>query len=539
MRQGPAAGGRPVGTGTPRSNGWLAVRRRRSRSSAFSVRRLLREVRTVWCALAPHPRDLLALGPLLFYRPTLAGLVLAACRRAGAEALLVDDRGPVSGTAVEDAVWTLAARIRAALLADPGQAPGSMGRSARPKIALHCEGHRGFVAAVAAAGVLGVDLLLLPPSTGALERSAILVRERLATVLTDAEVLVAFDSLDAARPDRTPRAAQLGRPPRTPRPARPGRLHLLTSGTTGTPSTTTRTGVAASQIPTVISLLAALGLRRGEPVLLAPPLAHGHGLSALTAALLTGAPPVLCAGAADDEVLDLARTHAATALLAVPTQLARLADHLREHPAADVPPLRRIAAGSGPLEADLAEEIMGRWGPVLLDFYGSSQAGTATIATARDLRAAPGTVGRAANGVQILVEEAGARPCPPGRTGRVRISSPWRAGNTVDGVVTGDIGHLDTCGRLFLHGRIDDVAVVGGHNVHLATVRDWFARQPGVRSARVRSRRDPEFGTVLTADLTGTGLQAPDLRRRARRELGDAATPRHISVSTSTRRSHR
>lgn len=474
----------------------------------IDLRRFAREGRALLAAMSQRPGDLTAWAPMWRYRATLPALGLAAARRAGAGVVLIDDRGPVSGVELEAAVWDLAARIRGQVQSGPPERA--------PLIALRCGAHRGFLAGVIAGGVLGLDVLLLPTSIGTEQEQRVLRGRPVQLVLTDRQVLSAFQ----ARPPRT-------RPRRPPRPRRPGRLLLLTSGTTGTPQVTSRVGVAGRQLPTVLSLLAALDLRRDEPVLLAPPLAHGHGLSVLAAALIIGAPPVLVHEQRPATWMDLARRHRAGALLAVPAQLAGLIQHLDEQPGTAVAALRRIAAGSAPLPAALAARIIEVWGPVLVDYYGTSEGGTATIATTADLVAAPGTVGRAANGVALTVTDEQGQRCLPGQAGKIGICSPWRAGDSGMLVNTGDVGYLDEDRRLFVLHRDDDVVVVGGHNVHLGEVREWFEAQPDVDAATVHPVPDPVLGTRLEVQITGTA-DTGELLRRARQQLGSAAAPRHV-----------
>lgn len=275
----------------------------------------------------------------------------------------------------------------------------------------------------------------------------------------------------------------------------------------------------------------ALELHRDEPVVVAPSLAHGHGLSVLTAALVVGAPAVLAHGQDGSGLVDLVHAHAAGVLAVVPAQLAAVLDVLEAEVAGGavgvgLPSLRRVATGSAPLSQELVERTRRALGDGLVDFYGSSEVGTATIAAPVDLRDAPGTVGRPAAGVRVEIVGDDGSPVPAGVVGRVRVTSPWRA-VAADGVDVGDLGHLDTEGRLFLDGRLDDVVVVGGHNVSRTRVRDWFADQPGVETVRVDAVEHEDLGHELVVTVTGDA----DLRRlraRARAELGSADAPRKV-----------
>ncbi|TDE97206.1 hypothetical protein EXU48_03050 [Occultella glacieicola] len=493
-------------------------------------------------AMGPRPADLPALGPLLRYGATLPGAALAAARRSRTVPVLVDRLGPLDGDGLALAVEVAAVRLAQAL-----PATGS-----RPRIAVHARDHRGQVATVLAAGALGVDVVLVGPSVGAERLRTIIDRTRPAVIVHDdatAPGLAAAPDPAIRLLDCTPTAAAVpatipASVPATITPSvrlgprwrrrRAGTLHLLTSGTTHTPHPTARPGVRRGQLGTVLSLLAALGLRRGEPVLVTAPLSHGHGLSALSAALVIGAPIVLGHGLPPERWVELIGIHRVGAVLGVPGQLLGLTRALEAH--ANRPPLRRIAAGSAPLPVDLAARIEALYPDALLDFFGTSETGTATIATAADLREAPGTVGRPATGVRLKVGDEDGVDLPDGVVGHLWVRSPWRAADTPGGYLpTGDLGHLDGTGRLFVAGRADDVVVVGGHNVHLGEVREWFQRQHEVTDAVVQAVPDPRLGWVLRVEVSGAELDEETLLGRARDQLGSAAAPRSITRARPAR----
>lgn len=471
---------------------------------------------------------------------TLAGVVLAAARSRPDAVLLVDEDGPVRGAELASAVSAVRQQLSAAI-----------GQDHQRELALCTGSHRGFVAAATAAGVLGLDAVVLPPHAG---------HATLARVLADVDVAVVDPNtagqVRASAPhvqliDCTNSGARSARGSAgsLPRARRTGELRLLTSGTTGTPTVTRRSGAGLGQLPTVLSLMAALGLRRHEPVLLAPSLSHGHGLSVLIAALVVGAPAVLAHGQDGAGLLERLRVHRAGVLAVVPAQLARLLEAVRvdaaqagrRHAGAgsaaapradreDLSFLRRVAAGSARLSPELAAGVWDVLGAEPVDFYGTSEAGTATIATPEDLRETPGTVGRPAAGVRVEIVDRRGRRLPPEVVGRVRVSSPWRASARIDGQLVGDLGHLDRQGRLFLHGRADDVVVVGGHNVSIEEVRAWFATQPGVHHAQVNAIAHHRLGHELEVLVSGDA-DPTELRERARADLGSATAPRRVELT--------
>src|SRR5699024_2572294 len=229
------------------------------------------EVATLVRAARLRPGDLPALSALVApgrstgperpggYGLSLAGVGLWAARRAAAGPVLVDADGPVTGTQLARLVDARAAELHGA-----------------GAVLVHRKDDRHLVATLVAAGVAGVHVVLVGARAGA---------EELATARDQVAQLQRTSARHAEPP--VPRA-RLGRS-RSLRPGRRAPLVVLhSSGTTGRPHPRAQRSVGIGQLPTIVSLTAALGARRGEPMLLAAPLAHGHGLSALAAALTLG-----------------------------------------------------------------------------------------------------------------------------------------------------------------------------------------------------------------------------------------------------------
>ena len=127
------------------------------------------------------------------------------------------------------------------------------------------------------------------------------------------------------------------------------------------------------------------------------------------------------------------------------------------------------------------------------------------------------------------------RPCPPGTIGRVQIRGPGVITEYAEGgpagaidadgwLETGDLGHLDRDGYLFLAGRSDDVINRGGEKIYPREIEEFLLTQPGVRSAVVVAARDDVLGQrpvayVVPAAGPGGPLRIP-LRTRLRARVG-------------------
>src|SRR5699024_8322222 len=255
----------------------------------------------------------------------------------------------------------------------------------------------------------------------------------------------------------------------------------------------------------------------------------GHGLSALAAALTLGAPVLLDASHRSDRGLGLMHEHRARTWVGLPTQLADLLAAAEEHPGAagTLRTLRRIVTGSAPLPAELVSRVGQAAGEVLVNYYGSTEAGTATIARPVDLAAAPATVGQPATGVTVQIRDRAGRLVPAGQVGQVVLRSRWRASGEPPWVHTQDRGRLDGDGRLVLAGRTDDAVLVGGHVVSVAAVTAWLRSRPGVQQVQVHAIGHERLGSVLQARVHTTGSLAT-LHAEARAALGDAAAPRRL-----------
>ena len=194
------------------------------------------------------------------------------------------------------------------------------------------------------------------------------------------------------------------------------------------------------------------------------------------------------------------------------------------------------------MPGELAIEWMDRFGDTVYNLYGSTEVAYATVATPEDLRAAPGTAGRPPRGTVVtpLSTRLGRR-FRRGEVGRIFVGNEmsfegYTGGGgkeAIDGLLSsGDVGHLDSDGRLFIDGRDDEMIVSGGENVFPREVEDLLADHDGVVEVAVIGVEDEEFGQRLKAFVVAAGeaevseeeLQGP--RQGQPRRLQGAARDR-------------
>ena len=436
-----------------------------------------------------------------------SSLCAMTARRVPDQPAVIDEAGTVTYGELQGRVGRLAAALHARFGVGPGDGVGVM-----------CRNHRGFVEAVLAASATGADAVLINTEFPGPQLAQVLGHHKLNCLVHDAEFApavaqsgyrgnritsdgpgdgVCLDGLVESAPD-SPGGARRG-----------GTIVILTSGTTGVPKGAARVPRFRSQSGPLRTLLTRVPFRAGGTILVAPPLFHGMGFAYLNLALFLGAAVVVRRRFDPAAVLaDVAR-HRVNVVIAVPAMLQRLLDvpgSVRS--GLDLSSLRAVLASGAALGADLGTRFLAAFGPCLYNLYGSSETGFGAIATPADLLAAPGTVGYPPAGTGVRVLGPDGQPLAAGAVGRVFLKTGlaftgYVGGGTkevIDGFMsTGDLGHLDAAGRLFIDGRADDMIVSGGEKVFPAEVEAALAAHPDVAEAAVVGVPDAEFGQRLRA----------------------------------------
>lgn len=417
--------------------------------------------------------------------------------------------------------------------------------------------HRGSVTALIAAGKLGARLVIMNTGFAGPQLRDVAEREGVTVLFHDSE----FTSAATALPARVARfetwnddPAAVGGPPSThhliagnstaplPLPAASGGLVLLTSGTTGTPKGALRNRISPLQSA---QLLDRVPLTRGGTVVIATPLFHATGLGQFTFAMSLGKTVVFGRGKFDAEAtLASVAHHRADTLIVVPTMLGRILDLGTEVLARyDVSSLQIVASGGSAISAGLCARTTAAFGDVLYNSYGATEVATVTVATPAELRRAPGTVGRPPVGVRVaLFDRDGRQITEPETTGIIFVANGLSFGGYTDGgdkerrgdmISTGDIGHFDRSGLLFIDGRSDEMIVSGGENVYPAEVENLLADRDDIVDAAVIGVADPDFGARLRAFVVprpGAELDPDEIRRYVKSQLARYKVPRDVVV---------
>jgi fatty-acyl-CoA synthase len=201
----------------------------------------------------------------------------------------------------------------------------------------------------------------------------------------------------------------------------------------------------------------------------------------------------------------------------------------------------RVAVVSGSaLPGGLATRFMDSFGDVLYNLYGSTEVAWVSVASPTDLRAAPATAGRSPRGTVVRLLDGEGEPVAPGTPGRIFVGndllfSGYTGGGTkpvIGGLMaTGDTGHFNDQGLLFVDGRDDDMVVSGGENVFPSEVEDLLLQHPAIAEACVVGVPDEQWGQRLRACVVaapGRALTADEVKAFVRGALAGYKVPRDV-----------
>jgi long-chain acyl-CoA synthetase len=325
---------------------------------------------------------------------------------------------------------------------------------------------------------------------------------------------------------------------------------IYTSGTTGRPKGVRRNApTAEEQRKTDQWRSLAYGVKPGARALLPGPLYHISPNALAVRAARMAELLVLMPRFDAQALLSLIEREQIDTVFMVPTMFARL---LQLPPEArsryDLSSLRHVVHTAAPCPPDLKEQMIDWWGPVIHEFYGSTEAGVLTLATSQDALLKRGTVGRCIPGVELRIYDDDGNILPPGRIGEIygrcdgypdftyHRQPDKRAAVERDGLITsGDVGYLDNDGYLFICDRKRDMVISGGVNIYPAEIESLLHSLPGVHDCAVFGIPDEEFGEALMAvvePLPGASLDPAVLAQALRSHLANYKVPKRIELRT-------
>ncbi|MGV0810863.1 fatty-acid--CoA ligase FadD4 [Mycolicibacterium boenickei] len=328
-----------------------------------------------------------------------------------------------------------------------------------------------------------------------------------------------------------------------------GDLLQYSSGTTGRPKGIKRElpHVPPSETPGMMSALVGFWMQPDSVYLSPAPLYHTAPSVWSMQTHAAGITTVVLEKFDPEGCLDAIQKHKVTQGQFVPvmfTRMLKLPESVRN--SYDMSSLRRVMHAAAPCPVEIKKQMIDWWGPIVDEYYASSEAIGATVIFAEDWLTHPGSVGKPMNGLVHILDEDG-KELPAGEAGEIffeggadfeylndaektassRDSHGWKT--------VGDIGYVDDDGYLYLTDRRHHMIISGGVNIYPQEAENMLVVHPKVMDAAVFGIPDEEMGqsvkgVVQTVDpADATPEFADELLTWLRERLTHYKCPRTIS----------
>ncbi|MCI0548441.1 MAG: AMP-binding protein [Candidatus Rokubacteria bacterium] len=332
-----------------------------------------------------------------------------------------------------------------------------------------------------------------------------------------------------------------------------GAAIVYTSGTTGRPKGAMRSAVDPALTR---ANMEALGVADPAQVhLLAGPMYHSAPPAFALYAQLAGGTVVVMRKFDAEEALHLIARERCTTTFMAPTLLKRIVDL----PAAvrsrhDVSSMRAVIVAGAPCPMRVKEQVIEYFGPVLYEFYGSTELGINTILRPEDVLRKPGSCGRPGPEIELAIFDGDGRPVPDGEPGELHVrryrgifDGYWKRPEAVRETMrgewysVGDVAYRDAEGYYYICDRKRDMIISGGVNIYPAEIEDVLHRHPAIADIAVFGVPDEEWGERVHAAVEprpGHALAPEDVIAFARAHMAHYKAPREVSVHLALPRDH-
>jgi o-succinylbenzoate---CoA ligase len=316
---------------------------------------------------------------------------------------------------------------------------------------------------------LGAVALPLSPQLTESERAAVLAEQRPAVDLNDAAELTQTEADLPLLGEHDMDDLQ---------------CRILTSGTSGTPRPVDLT--YGNFLFSAVGSAFNIGVEPEDRWLCCLPLSHIAGLSIILRSVIYGTTAVLMDRFDTEKVANTLVSGDISVVSLVPTQLIRLLEA-----GADLSAPRAILIGGGPVPEDALRRALDR-GATVVQTYGMTETcSQVTTLAPSDAERKVGSAGRPLLTSHIRIED-----------GEILVQGPTVSRGAIDPdgwLRTGDLGHIDDEGFLYVTGRRGEIIVTGGENVMPAEVEAVLVAHPAVADAAVLGRPDPEWQEAVCA----------------------------------------
>ena len=348
---------------------------------------------------------------------------------------------------------------------------------------------------------LGAVALPLSPQLTEAERTAVLAAERPAVDLNDAAELTQTEADLPLLGEHDMDDLQ---------------CRILTSGTSGEPRPVSLT--YGNFLFSAVGSAFNLGVDPRDRWLCCLPLSHVAGLSIILRSVIYGTTAVLLDGFDTEQVATTLVSGDISVVSLVPTQLIRLLEA-----GADLAAPRAILIGGGPVPADALERAL-EGGATVVQTYGMTETcSQVTTLAPEDAARKVGSAGRPLLTTHVRIAD-----------GEILVQGPTVSRDALDAdgwLHTGDVGHIDEEGFLYVDGRRGEMIVTGGENVMPAEVEAVLISHPAVEDAAVVGRPDPEWQEAVCALVVlsdGAEASEEELRAHCSGSLAGFKVPKRV-----------
>ncbi|MCV7382922.1 fatty-acid--CoA ligase FadD4 [Mycolicibacter longobardus] len=292
-----------------------------------------------------------------------------------------------------------------------------------------------------------------------------------------------------------------------------GDLLQYSSGTTGRPKGIKRPlpHLPPAEVPGLMAMLVSVWMGPGAVYLSPAPLYHTAPSVWSMQVQAAGLTTVVMEKFDAESALDAIQRYQVTHGQFVPahfTRMLKLPAAVRD--SYDVSSLKRVMHAAAPCPVEIKQQMIDWWGPIVDEYYASSEAHGSTLISAEEWLARPGSVGKPMFGAVHILDEDG-NELPPGQAGEIYfeggnvfeyLNDPENTAKSRDThgwTTVGDIGYLDDEGYLYLTDRRHHMIISGGVNIYPQEAENTLVTHPKVLDAAVFGIPDEEMGQSVKA----------------------------------------
>ncbi|MDQ2636215.1 MAG: fatty-acid--CoA ligase FadD4 [Actinomycetota bacterium] len=328
-----------------------------------------------------------------------------------------------------------------------------------------------------------------------------------------------------------------------------GDLLQYSSGTTGRPKGIKRElpHLSPAEAPGMLGMLVAVWMQPDSVYLSPAPLYHTAPSVWSMTVQAAGYTTVVLEKFDPEGALEAIARYGVTHGQFVPvmfTRMLKLPEAVRN--SYGVSSLKRVIHAAAPCPVEIKKQMIDWWGPIIDEYYASSEAHGSTLISAEDWLAHPGSVGKPMTGALHILDEDG-NELPPGQAGEIYFEGGYafeylndpektaKSRNAHGWTTVGDIGYLDEDGFLYLTDRRHHMIISGGVNIYPQEAENLLVTHPKVMDAAVFGVPDDDMGqrvhgVVQTVDpADATDEFADDLLTWLRDRLAHYKCPRSIT----------